>query len=165
MDAVDTLAIFAQLAVSLTGFAGLLTAFRSGGRPWTFAEIAGIRNLLLTSVGALAFGVFPIPPLVAGIAPATVWTWAPLALALFLLALFAGGIDYVVRLKGRPRSWLFYWFFTIGALPLAAVLTASAAGFLPRGPALYCAGLIWLLAIGTVQFMYQIFSTLEAKAK
>lgn len=161
MDAVATLSIFAQLAVSLTGFAGLLTAFRSGERPWTFAEVAGIRNLLMTSVGALAFGVLTIPALVGGVPQAIVWTCAALALALFLIVLFAGGTDYVVRLKGRPRSWLFYWFFTIGALPLAALLAASAFDVLPRGSALYCAGLIWLLAIGTVQFMFQIFSTLK----
>lgn len=166
MDAIATLAIFAQIAVSLTGFAGLLTAFRGGGHEWSPAEIAGVRNLLLTSVGALSFSAMPIPALAAGLAERFVWAFASMALAFFIFLLFVAGLDYVWRQKGKPRSPFFFWLFTVGAPPLAILLAMSAAGFiLPSGVAMYAAGLIWLLAIGTVQFMFQIFATLTPSDK
>lgn len=161
MDPLAVLGLFAQLAVSLTGFAGLLTAFRGGAEGWSAQEIAGIRNLLMMSVGALAFSTGPIPALAGGAAPADVFRWASLAMAAFLVLICIGGVDYVFRLKGRPRSWGFYWFFILGSVPVAALLTAGSFGR-PGGAGLgpYGAGLVWLLSIGVVQFMFQIFSTL-----
>lgn len=161
MDQIAVLAVFAQLAVSLTGFAGLLTAFRGGADGWSSQEIAGIRNLLMTSVGALAFSAGPIPALAGGAPASEVFRWASYAVAAFLCIFCAGGLDYVFRLKGRPRSWAFYWFFILGGLPVAAYLAAGALGVVGgSGVGAYSAGLIWLLSIGVVQFMFQIFSTL-----
>jgi hypothetical protein len=164
MDHIALLAVFAQLAVSLTGFAGLLTAFRGAEVGWSEQEVAGIRNLLLTSVGALAFSVLPIPALAAGVSANEAYRWTSLGLGAFLVILFAGGLHYVLRLKGRPRSWAFYLFFTIGGAPLGAYFIVQALNA-AAGPGAYVVGLIWLLAIGVVQFMFQIFSTLTPKEK
>lgn len=164
MDAVATLALFAQLAVSLTGFAGLLTAFDAGHDGWTAEEIAALRNLFLNSVGALAFSVAPIPFLVGGVAPQIIWTAASLALALYFAALFLGAVDYVVRQKGRPRNRFIYWGLSAGELPLIALLSLSAFDIYSLGgPAAFCGGLLWLLAMGTAQFIFQIFWSLKAQ--
>ena len=165
MDAVATLSIFAQLAVTLTGFAGLLTAFDVDRDGWTKAEIAALRNLFLNAVGALAFSVAPIPFLIGGADEAMVWSAFLLALAFYLAALFVGAVDYVVRLKGQPRNRAIYWGFTAGEAPLAGLLVAAAfdiGSF--RGPAPYSAGLLWLLAMGTAQFIFQIFWSLKPAA-
>ena len=167
MDVTATLAVFGQLAVSLTGFAGLLTAFDSGHDGWTAAEVAALRNLFLNSVGALAFSVAPIPFLSGGVDPDMVMSIACLALALYFTALFIGAIDYVFRLKGKPRSLLIYWGFTLGEAPLAA--TPRLRGVRRQAPlapsARFCAGSMWLLAMGTAQFIFQIFWSLQAAGK
>ncbi|MEQ1931443.1 MAG: hypothetical protein ABL957_13070 [Parvularculaceae bacterium] len=166
MDVTATLAVFGQLAVSLTGFAGLLTAFDSGHDGWTAAEIAALRNLFLNSVGALAFSVAPIPFLSGGVDPDMVMSIACLALALYFTALFIGAVDYVFRLKGKPRSQIIYWGFTLGEAPLAALLAFAAFGVGSiSAVGAFCAGLMWLLAMGTAQFIFQIFWSLQAAGK
>lgn len=163
MDEIVILSVFAQLAVALTGFAGLLTAFDAGHDGWTRAEVAALRNLFLNSVGALAFSVTPIPFLAGGVATDDVLAAACIALAIYFAILFVGAIDYVVRLKGKPRSRLMYWGFTTVELPLVILLAAAGVGVGPLNAlGALCAGLVWLLAMGGGQFIFQIFWTLKS---
>ena len=160
-DAAAALSIFSQLAVALTGFAGLLTAFRTRGT-WSPVEIAGLHILLLTSVGAMAFSVAPLPALLAGTPEAQVWSLASLALGLFLLLMTAGGLRMVLAQKLRSRRPLIFWLLVTALGATAAAEFAAAADLFDwRGPATYSIGVIALLAVATLQFLLQIFSTLS----
>lgn len=161
MDAAAALSVFAQLAVALTGFSGLLTGFRGGAR-WTPVELESLRILLVTSVGAMAFSIAPAPFLVAGADSVLVWTWGALALGAFLGFLFAGIMIIVFGRRLKARRPALMWTLTAGQFLIAALLLASAFDlFSLRGPGVYCAGIVWLLLIATLQFLSQIFSMLR----
>lgn len=162
MDAVAALSVYAQLAVALTGFAGLFTAFR-GLEKWSPVEIVGLRILLLMSVGALAFAALPIPFLLGG-AGEWVWTAALAGLGAFCFYFFAAIFIIVFKHKIRPRIPALFWPIVIGQGSTALLMFLAAADIAPRGPAVYCGGLTWLLAVATLQFLLQIFSAITAPA-
>jgi hypothetical protein len=162
LEPADALATIAELAVALTGFAGLLVALRAARRPWTPIEIAAIRILLVSSVSSFAFALLPLPMLLGSLAASATWSVSALALGTFMVLLVGLGL-YAVHGQGlRPRRPLIYWSIEVsGALAAAIVLLGAADAFGLRGPASYAIGLLWLLFTAAVQFMLQIFESLR----
>lgn len=61
MDFASGLSTIAQLAMTLTSFAGLLIAFRTRRSEWQRVELHAIRFLFKSNVGALVFALAPLP--------------------------------------------------------------------------------------------------------
>lgn len=59
MEMSESLTIFAELAIALAGFAGLLTAFQRGQINWSDQERFRIRMLLMVCFGIIAFALMP----------------------------------------------------------------------------------------------------------
>lgn len=158
MDAVAALSVYAQLAVALTGFAGLFTAFRDP-KAWSEIEIIGLRILLVTSVGAMGFAAVPIPFLLGGGGDG-VWMVALALLGAFCLFFFAAILVTVLKDGVKPRVRGLFWPIISGQGAVSLLMLLAAADIAPRGPAIYCGGLVWLLAVATLQFLLQIFAVL-----
>ena len=59
MESPDSLTTFAELAIALAGFTGLLTAFQRKQITWSDQERFRIRMLLLVCFGIMSFALIP----------------------------------------------------------------------------------------------------------
>ena len=163
MDSSGALATIAQLAMAVTGFAGLISAFRSRQRRWDELDLYALRFLLLSSISACLLAMLPMVLLARELDESPAWIVCQAALGAWLLLLFVWAQKQQRRKGLRPRRrfvdaamWVIC--VTIGLLNLAAPLPAI-------GPAVrliaYLAGLFWLLLAAILQFVIQIMSSLR----
>jgi hypothetical protein len=82
MEPLAALSTIAGVAVTLTGFAGLLAAFR-GSDQWQPIEFFAVRYLLLTSASGCLLALLPMPMSIAQYGE--VWRACLLVLAAWLL--------------------------------------------------------------------------------
>jgi hypothetical protein len=160
MDAAGALMTIAQLAVSLTGFAGLLIAFRFGKR-WERVEIYALKFLFRSSIGAFVGGLLPLPMMIAGVMDGRLWSVCFAALGSWMLTMVF--LAFRARYSGdlRPRFEFGYWGLTLsgvvaGALQFVAAFDVDGL----RQPAIYMVGLYWLLLVATFQLMMQVMYSL-----
>jgi hypothetical protein len=137
MNPTDWLLTIAQVAMALTGFAGLLIAFRFRKQAWQRVEIHAVRFLLKSSVGAFVFALLPVPMIVGGMNQAWLWGICFAALPLWTLVMVSGA--FRARYSGdlRPRYEFGYWGLTLSGLALGAVELVAAVdafGLRPSGP-------------------------------
>lgn len=163
MDAAGLLSMIAQLGMSLTGFAGLLIAFRFRAEKWQRVEIYAVRLLFISSASACGFALLPLPFLDADSGHGQLWNLWLAALGCWILALstyylwarFAGAL--------RPRYPRIYWSLVSSALAVGAVLVLAAADVVTMDkPRLYTIGLYWVLAVATLQLMMQVMASLRS---
>ena len=123
MDALAALSTIAAIAVTLTGFAGLLAAFRNSDR-WQPVELFAVRYLLLTSASGCLLALLPIPMAVGRYDD--FWRPCLLILTAWLLLTIGWTLTETVRRKTRPRRPIRYVVTQAAGLGLAgwAVLTA-----------------------------------------
>src|SRR6185369_4412057 len=100
MDPLSALSTIAAIAVTLTGFAGLLTAFRSDDH-WQPVELFAVRYLLLTSVSGCVLALLPLPMSVGGYDD--IWRRCLVILAVWLLFVILWTLGETFRGKARPR--------------------------------------------------------------
>ena len=163
MNSADWLLTVAQIAMTLTGFASLLAAFRFSKRSWQRVELHAIRFLIKSSVGAFVFALLPLPMIVGGMEAARLWAYCFAALGLWTLIMVVGAFRarYIGDLK--PRFELGFWGLTLSGLAIGIVeLTAVVDGFSLRQPAIYLIGLYWLLAVAVFQLIMQVMAVLRS---
>jgi hypothetical protein len=162
MDAASALMNTAQLGVSLTGFAGLLIAFRFG-RSWKRAEIFSLKFLFRSSIGAFILGLLPLPMMLAGVMNGALWSVCFALLGFWTLTLVLFALRARSSGELRPRFKFVYWGLTLsgvatGVLQLVAMLNLYGL----RQPAVYMVGLYWLLIVATFQLMMQVMYSLDS---
>ena len=166
MNDIESLSTIAQVSMALTGFAGLLTAFRRRQSGWSAIEIFAIRDLLVASVCACLFALLPMPLLESGLSAETVWAICLPILGLSLLLLIAWSQRERFRAQIRPRRPIIYWGLTaLGLATSLLLVSAIFGGPESASPAYYLLGLGWLLLIAMVQFLLQILESLAATDK
>ena len=167
MDASGALATIAQLAMAVTGFAGLLTVFRSSRRRWHEIELVALRFLLMTSISACVLSLLPLVLQESPDSRSVPWRICQAALGIWLFFLFVWQ-HRQERLRGlRPRSpsinaamWVAGIATALANLIVAAGLTAA------LSPAVvYLIGLLWLLLGAILQFVVQIISSVSVDTK
>ncbi len=163
MDLATALFTIAQVAMTLTGFAGLLIAFRFGKGKWQRVEVYAVHFLLKSSVGAFVFALLPLPMMVGGFDSITFWALCFFALGIWSLLLVFGAFRARFRGDLRPRYELGYWGLTLCGLLIGILEILAAVGtFGLRNPTLYMFGLFWLLAVATFQLVMQVMASLHS---
>ena len=154
MEPVAALSTIAGVAVTLTGFAGLLAAFR-GSDQWQPVEFFAVRYLLLTSASGCLLALLPLPMGVSRYP--NVWPACLLILAAWLLAVIIWTVSETVRHRARPRHPIRYVVTQIAGVLLSAwaALTAIASAK-PDQPGVYIWGLLWFVATSISQLVIQI---------
>lgn len=161
MELAGGLWTIAQLAMTLTGFAGLLIGFRMRRSRWHKVEIFAIRFLFKSSVGALVFALAPLPMMLDETAVPIPWALLFALMGCWNLAMVFGAFRDRRRGDLRPRYELGYWGLTLSGLVVSVVLLAGAAGQLGlQRPSIYMLGLYWLLAVATFQLIMQVFASI-----
>ncbi|MFL6728020.1 MAG: hypothetical protein ACJ8FS_16130 [Sphingomicrobium sp.] len=162
MDALAALSTIAAIAVTLTGFAGLLAAFRNSDR-WQPVELFAVRYLLLTSASGCLLALLPIPMAVGRYDD--FWRPCLLILTAWLLLTIGWTLTESVRRRTRPRRPIRYVVTQAAGLGLAAwaVLTALGSSE-PDKSAVYLWGLLWFVATSISQLVIQITHGLVSSA-
>lgn len=163
MDAAGVLMTVAQIAMALTGFAGLLIAFRFKKERWQRVEVHAVRFMFKSSVGAFVFALAPLPLMMGGVREGAFWPPCLLVLGGWMLWMVANA--FRDRFKGdlRPRYEIGYWGLTLSGLAIATLQIAAAFNVSSlQHAANYVLGLYWLLAVATFQLIMQVLASLQS---
>jgi len=151
MEVKDELLSIAEIAVTLIGFSGLISAFRVRS-----AEDLAARDLsalaMIIGAGSLAmlFALVPIPLAHLGLPPAVAWRVSSASFGVCLLAavLLFALVNRRLSAVGHPeRTPVLNRTTQVLGLLGAVLLLASAIAALPHGPGLYLAVLVMLLVL------------------
>ncbi len=153
MEMSESLAIFAELAIALAGFTGLLTAFQRRQMNWSDQERFRIRMLLLVCFGIVAFALLPKVFVDSAIAEERMWRLLTIGWSLFAIFLCVSFVRQIVVGNvqlAMPKST---WLLLIGGL-LIHVSTLVGSSFLLWNPgsASLGIGFIWGLLFGGMFF-------------
>jgi len=154
MEPLAALSTIAGVAVTLTGFAGLLAAFRRSDQ-WQPIEFFAVRYLLLTSASGCLLALLPMPMSIAQYGE--VWRACLLVLAAWLLTVIIWTVSETLRNRVRPRHSVRYAVTQIAGLLLSAWAVVSAlASSKSDQAAVYIWGLLWFVATSISQLVIQI---------
>lgn len=162
MESFESLRSMAEIAVSLTGFTGIVVALgrRSHGT-WTKLELLRLQMLLVTSLAVLFLSLFPLALSGLNIPISRIWLTSNSTMAaLHLLGLLVFGIraEKLDIGKWTPSEKKEEVVFTAITLPLSLTLItcqfAFASGyFRSQGFFLFYVGLIYLLLLSALHFV------------
>lgn len=159
MNGADALSTIAEVAMALTGFTGILTVFRHQ-QHWTQIELIALSHLLGIGIGASFFALLPMPLLASSLPIAVTWRLCLPALGFGIMGLVVWNDRNRRRHHIRPRWRFAYWPLQSLGFGLAALLIGAAFTSMLRHPALYLAGLLWMVLVGMLQFMVQVLRSL-----
>jgi hypothetical protein len=142
VDVTGTLSTFAELAVGLAGFAGIVTALQGNLRGWSQADRNRFWSIIIFAMATLAFSLLPLIWFAFGRSP---WLVCSSLLALFLF--LQGGYSASLWVRHPPGfSRAVAAFLATGAAlaGLAQLGNVLLLGGKPEfGP--YLIGLVWLV--------------------
>jgi hypothetical protein len=154
LDGREALSGIAEVAVALAGFSGLFAAFRRGrGEQFIESERQALLVMLTASLGAAVLSLAPVPLLLFGISESIVWLIACLSLGIFLAGATIWGTRSGRTLTRFPKV---FWVLVALSWSFAVLQFLGVAGLfgLPR-PAVFAAGLWWLIFSAAIQFLLQ----------
>lgn len=105
MSEAEPLLTLAEIAVTLTGFSGLIAAFRSRSLDeWNPRDLLILWLILGLGGLAMLFALLPLPMFQAGLSAITVWRTASLIFLVFFVSALAGALmaSYRVAQAGHP---------------------------------------------------------------
>ncbi len=164
MEISESLTTFAELAIALAGFTGLLTAFHRGQVTWSDQERFRIRMLLIVCFGIMTFALLPKAFVDGAIAEARMWRLLTIGWSLFAILLCALFIRRIivrnVQLAMPKSTWLL---LTSGLVIHLSTLAGSGLLLWEPGSAALAGGFIWGLLFGGM-FFYATLAIIWKKA-
>ena len=157
--------LLAEVAMALAGFSGVVVAVRlRGAQAWSPTELRFLWFLIGDSLLIVFFALLPVPMALAGWSDDTIWTICSSLLGSWFIVglLLALAGEWRERRAGQLTTVplitpVILYGVSAVALAMGIVLGLSAWDFgLARGQALYVVGLMVLLAIAAVEFLFFI---------
>jgi hypothetical protein len=154
VDVEGALSTFAEVAVGLAGFAGIIAAFHQRAHQWSAADRNRFWSILIFAMATLFFSILPFTWLSLGISP---WWWCSALFAVFSFGQASLSISLLVRHPpGFSRLWAS--FMAIGGLLAGLVQLLNAAELESGGEfAPYLVGLTWLVAASASTFLRLLY--------
>ena len=156
MDVENALSTLAEVAIAITGFAGVVAVFgrRSSGH-WTAAEGNRLTALIVSSLTALFLCVLPFLLLSIPVSEATCWRVLSFVVVVSRIAFMTRLFRIVGEARRVPEaerevSLVVSALFLAGDLVTIALLLANAFWLAAVWP--YLAAIIWLLAQASITF-------------
>ena len=160
----DVLYALAGVAVTIAGFSGVVVVLPLRDAPsWSPKEIRMLRLLIGDSLIVLFLALLPVPLSLANWSPGAIWSFCSALLGSWFL------IGDLIAVRGElsdraekqsdtnPLNAPMRYGIYLVALLMGVVLWLSALGALaPAGQALYVLGLMVLLAIAAIEFVFFI---------
>jgi hypothetical protein len=165
----DILYTLAGVAVTIAGFSGVVVVLPLRDSPnWSPTEIRMLRLLIADSFIALFLALLPIPLSLANWSPDAIWCLCSGLLGSWFLIgdLLAARGEFADRAEqqsgANPLNAPIRFGIYLVALLMGIVLWLSALGVLaPAGQALYVLGLMVLLAIAAIEFVFFVSLMLQ----
>ncbi len=156
MEPTDALLTIAELALGLTGFTGVVAAFRTRSGPWLPADAFRVFSLLSVSLGVLFLALIPLSLAYFPLSDEVSWRISSGLMTLFTVPGALVIISRIRRLDARSKQVLSrptIAFIVFGSALNALAQLLNAAGVFPNTSfAIYFAGLVWLLFYSGLQF-------------
>jgi hypothetical protein len=151
----EALSLAAQVAVALTGFAGVVVVFRSGSvHDWPAIDKFRLRLLLADSMFPLVFCMFGSALLAINPSPAAIWRWCSGFAAVFLLAFASmirrGSRSLAEELKRTGMTWLIFYPAAVLATAITLLQLYNVAILNAFWP--FYTAIVFQLVVGMVQF-------------
>ena len=163
MEHSDLLLTTAEVSIAFAGFASLVTFLGSRGTGHELPrDVARLRAMILMSLLALAFSLFPFLPHVLGASPQAVWRMSSVAF------LIAGGAAawfqfQYIRTVRVSRAGSVFINAPLGLLVLALLALNSVLDLGKLSPGIYVFGLFSLLFISGFLFFLAFLSFLGGR--
>jgi hypothetical protein len=159
----------AQIALGLSGFSGVVVAYRNDPSKWSDADRMRFFLLLTTSIGAVFNALLPLVFNALGINPPRLWHAASYSTLVCFAALSISYFTWLFSLKrkGKAEDVDMYLtvFLGVGSLAIMALLMLNAFGMF-RGPfGVLFAALVWGLFVPAVQFGRMVYMNFVKKPK
>ncbi len=159
MSEAENLHIVAEIGIALAGFSGVVVAL--GHRSGRTAGIARLWLLLAQALGAVIFAFVPLLLEAAGLEPSATWRVTNGAISVFGCSIIIGIFleqGSLILEQSSPRHWRWGWWGGIGvtliAITIYTLLAIHALGGFPSsGAFLNLLGLVWLLAMASMNFI------------
>ena len=163
MEMSESLTTFAELAIALAGFTGLLTAFQRKQITESDQERFRIRMLLKVCFGIMAFALIPKVFVDSAITAERMWRLTTIGWSLFAVYVCISFIRQIVAGNVKLAMPKSTWLLLIGGL-LIHVTTLAGSSFLLWNPgsASLAVGFIWGLLFGGM-FFYATLSIIWRK--
>lgn len=153
----QALSTIASIGATLAGFSSLAIAFGPKRGSLTVAQKLTVRVMMMVSLSAMLFALAPLPFIIAGAPPALLWTVCLALLATHLL-FFAIVVPFDLRRRKTRLRWGIFLSFIVVQSGVGIVMLLGALDIENlRSPATYICGLIWLLAVGSIQLIFHIY--------
>ncbi len=153
METAESLTTFAELAMALAGFTGLLTAFQRKQMSWSDQERFRIRMLLMVCFGILACALAPKAFVDSAIGEELMWRLLTIGWSAFAILLCASLIRRVVLGSVQLAMPKLSWTLLISGLAIHfSTLAGSSFLLWTPGSAALAGGLIWGLLFGGMFF-------------
>jgi hypothetical protein len=154
----------AEVAITLAGFSGVVVVFRpQGAQGWSPMELRYLWFLIGDSLLVLFLALLPIPLGLARWSPDATWGLCSAAMGSWLI------VGYLLALRGErrdrgvdtlvPAGLVTPLLYLIGAVTIGmgvALLLSAFDLVVPRGQAVYVLGLILLLALAALEYLFFI---------
>jgi hypothetical protein len=154
----ETLRTMAEVGIALAGFTGIVSVLGRRARgDWTPVELARMRLLLEASLGVVFFAFIPVLLKRAVASPDIVWRTCNVFLAVFQMSVV---LHFFRRALLKGPSTLLpaerRVIYPLGAAGLAVTVAQlfAGAGLVAEASVTYLLGLIWLLLIASLTFVY-----------
>jgi hypothetical protein len=159
----DLLLTTAEVSIAFAGFASLVTLLgRRGSDQALLLDVARLRGMILTSLLALAFSLFPFLPYALGAPPESVWRVSSAALFLATGAFVWAQLMYLKR-TGQSRTGSLYVNIPLGLLALTLLALNSVLGLGRFSAGVYLFALFTLLFVSGFLFLLAFLSFLHGR--
>lgn len=146
----EVLLTMAEVAIAFAGFSSIVAIFlRRESRGWTRQDVLRLWQLIIYSLAALFFALFPFSLYYCGLADSSIWMVSSSLLGVFIALNTAGSLFSVFRALGEDEFALSRAVVaTVTSLAVAAlsVQVLNVLGVIfERGLGGYLIGVLWLL--------------------
>jgi hypothetical protein len=154
----DAFRVIAEVAITLTGFIGIVVVLHHRDRP--FSRL-GLATILGTSIGAVLFAF--LPDLLDGVIGVdAAWRVSAGAFGLYHLFLI---VNHQVRQRSIRANTPIQLIITLASLPVVGLKLAVGLGYLmPWAFEIYYLGLLWCVGIAACLFAMILFDANDAEA-
>ena len=164
MNGPDALTTIAEVALGLAGFSGVVVVLGKPPDQFTRVDLGRLTVLLMSSLGAMFFGLLPFALSPLGFNDSTVWRISGTLLAIFATAHIGLSYSQLRRVQREapeiysPSAYTIHFSLLLGILVLQ-LFNVSKGGQL--GLSLYIFGLMALLVVAALQFLRILFVRTE----
>lgn len=165
--AIVTLLGIGSIATAISGFAGVVAAFRGrADGQWLPAERFRITNMLVLSLGACLLSFVPLTEELLRIPDHVLWTTASSSLFAFCSFYFVRTIILLRRPSLSRRGVLVEWvrvvYFVCLSVAIILQVLNVAGVFVERGAGPFIAGLMFMLIPAGLMFVFLVLTPLSS---